>query len=348
MQKDYDRYYEILRLQPGAGLSEIESSWKYWAPLFHPDNYAPGALQDRANNELKELNDARDQLRNWWTTNGGAPPSKMSSTAPPGQPQEPPPAPQPKQQKAPGTDKKTWQEQAYDNWKEERTTGGTPPPPRDETPRPKFPTKPFGPPRFTKSWNHHVYDVMESSRDDAAVLSFLFWAAFGIGPFIVGAIALSMVTAMFNIEPGPVPATLAFVATLAAAVPFWRIVKADMDIYKIEVTPYLQSCLLPSAHAMNKITDLVEGKTFPEKKWELATTDLVAEDNILSRNWVMSFQEGDRKYRILLNTRVMRNDQDYHCMVSYWFDIDPATGSRIPAAHVVKATDEALWKGLKQ
>lgn len=355
MQKDYDRYYEILRLQPGAGLSDIESAWKYWAPFLHPDNFAAGPLQDRANNELKVLNDARDQLRNWWSSNSAPPPSKRYTAPPPPPKPEPPPEPKPQPKPAPkpetdqkGTEKKpdekTWQEQAYDDWKRERESGSA----KQEPPRPKVPPKPFGPPRFVKSWNHHIYDVMDSNRDDAAPLSIFFWVAFTIGPFVLGFILLGIVMAVFGIPPGPVNGYVTFALTLAMSVPFWLMTSADKTIYTIEVNPYLQPCLLPADKAMEKINRLIEGTNTPDRKWELATTDLLAEDNILSKNWVMSFQDGDRKYRILLNTRVLRNEPDHQCMVSYWFNIDAAVDWRLPVAKIVKATDEALWKGLKQ
>jgi hypothetical protein len=353
MQKDYDRYYEILRLQPGVGLSEVERAWKYWAPFLHPDNFAAGPLQDRASNELKILNDARDQLRNWWNSNAGPPPTKRH--APPPQPKpEPPPQPKPQPKPAPDQkgpeskpppDDKTWQEQAYDDWKHQQERGGSA---NQDAPRPKAPPKPFGPPRFVKSWNHHIYDVMDSNREDASAFAIFFWIAFALGPFIVGGTLLSIVTAIFNIPPGPVNGYVTLALILAVAIPFWLMTIADKTIYTIEVNPYLQACLLPANEVMEKITRLVEGTNTADRKWELASTDLVAQDNILSKNWVMSFQDGDRKYRILLNVRVLRNEPDYQSMVSYWFNIDAAVDWRLPVAKVVKATDEALWKGLKK
>lgn len=122
---------------------------------------------------------------------------------------------------------------------------------------------------------------------------------------------------------------------------------ADKDIYAIEVNPYLQPCPAPAFDAMNKVSSLIDGKEFDGKKWELASTDLDPDDDILAKDWTMSFKAGERSYRIRLNVRIRQTDQQYQSMITYWFDIDALPDWRIPAAKVVKGTDEALWRGLK-
>lgn len=346
MQKDYDAYYQILRLPVGSGLSEVESAWKHWAPLFHPDNFAPGALRDRAQNELAQLNNARDELRKWWGANAQPPPTSKAAaqTAPP-----PTPAP----------NEKTWQEKAYEDWKKEQAAaaagaagqkkqerhwrGYADPPGGDSgtktepPPKPKTPAKPFGPKPLIKEWNHHVYDLMNSSRDDAAVPSMMLW----LGLFVVPGLVIPVVLTGMG-----VPAILAFTIVAPFAIKFWMNTFADRALYAIEVNPYLQACPAPAKDAMKKIDGLIDGKIFEGQKWELATIDLEPDDDILAKDWTTSLKSGDRTCLIKLNVRVRQTDQLYQSMISYWFDID-GTANRTSAAKVVKATDEALWRGLK-
>ena len=345
MQKDYDAYYQILRLPEGSGLADVESAWKHWAPLIHPDNYVAGPLRDRAQNELAQLNNARDELRKWWSSNSAPPPTKrIYATAGVSQP---PPQPGPE---------KTWQEKAYDEWKEKQQStagqsqeknwrGYAPPPNRDTTPpKPKVPSKPFGPKPILKEWNHHCYDLMNSSRDDAAVPSMILWALAFIGPGLVAPFLLGSVIQFFFAE---FPGWIAFLVVAPFAINFWRNMFADRDIYAIEVNPYIQPFSAPALDAMEKVTRLIDGKVFEGQKWDLATSDLDPDDDILAKDWTVSFKSGEKAMKIKLNVRIRQSDQPYLSMVSYWFDIDAPPGLRIPVAKVVKSTDEALWRGLK-
>jgi hypothetical protein len=348
MQKDYDAYYQILRIPEGSGLSEVESAWKHWAPLLHPDNFAAGPLKDRAHGALAELNNARDELRKWWASNSQPPPSKRTAA--------PPPAPAP----SPAPSEKTWQEKAYEDWKKEQhaaaagaSSGAQKKQERhwrgyadpqggssakaEPPPKPKTPAKPFGPKPLIKEWNHHVYDLMNSSRDDAAIPSMLLWAALFVVPGLIVPVVLTGLG---------VPAILSFLIVAPFAIKFWINTFADRALYAIEVNPYLQPCPAPAQDVMKKIDGLIDGKKFEGQKWELATIDLDPDDDILAKDWTTSLKSGERTCLIKLNVRVRQTDELYQSMISYWFDID-GTANRTAAAKVVKATDEALWRGLK-
>ena len=57
------RYYEILELEPGASLEEIEQSFKELIRIWHPDRFRKDPnLYARAEEKTKDLNEARDRL----------------------------------------------------------------------------------------------------------------------------------------------------------------------------------------------------------------------------------------------------------------------------------------------
>lgn len=62
---DLDRYYKVLELEPGASLEEVNQAYKDLAFIWHPDRVPPDnlRLQQKAQAKLKEINQARDQLR---------------------------------------------------------------------------------------------------------------------------------------------------------------------------------------------------------------------------------------------------------------------------------------------
>lgn len=315
--KDYDRFYELLRLPKGASPKDIQANWRFYAAIFAPTNFA-GALKDKAEDEQKQINVARDELLAWWNQNNCPPPSKVHQAPPPGpSPTPPPPAPPP---------------------------GPKPPPPE---PPPDFhPPKPFGPPPFAKSWQHHVYDLMNSKHPEAEFWSVALWLFFYLGLPICGVVIVALVVfPILGLGPGPVPGTIAIALSIAASAFLWRFAGADMDIYKILSNPYLSSANLSAREAMNKITSLVSDKEFAGYKWAVANTELDPQDGILAKDWVLALAETERKYNLQLNVRVMSASFD-RCVISYWFEID-GPGSRLPVAKPLKAIDTALWQGLK-
>lgn len=63
--KEIDRCYRVLGLEPGASLEEVNQAYKDLAFIWHPDRIPKDnpRLQQKAQDKLKEINHARDQLR---------------------------------------------------------------------------------------------------------------------------------------------------------------------------------------------------------------------------------------------------------------------------------------------
>lgn len=64
---DLDKYYKILELEPGATLEEVNQAYKDLAFIWHPDRIPKDniRLQQKAQEKLKEINEARDRLRSF-------------------------------------------------------------------------------------------------------------------------------------------------------------------------------------------------------------------------------------------------------------------------------------------
>ena len=62
---DLDQYYRTLGLEPGASLDEVNQAYKDLAFIWHPDRVPEDnkRLRQKAEDKLKEINQARDQLR---------------------------------------------------------------------------------------------------------------------------------------------------------------------------------------------------------------------------------------------------------------------------------------------
>ena len=62
---DFERYYRVLGLKPGASLEEVNQAYRQLAFQWHPDRLPKDdlTLQAEAQEKLKALNQARDQLR---------------------------------------------------------------------------------------------------------------------------------------------------------------------------------------------------------------------------------------------------------------------------------------------
>jgi curved DNA-binding protein CbpA len=59
-----DRYYESLELEPGASPEQVKQAYRDLARVWHPDRFSHDArLQQRAEEKLKEINDAYEHLR---------------------------------------------------------------------------------------------------------------------------------------------------------------------------------------------------------------------------------------------------------------------------------------------
>lgn len=63
--KDLEKWYRVLDLQPGATIEEVNQAYKDLAFIWHPDRIPKDniRLQQKAQDKLKEINEARDRLR---------------------------------------------------------------------------------------------------------------------------------------------------------------------------------------------------------------------------------------------------------------------------------------------
>src|ERR1700720_2547948 len=59
-----DQYYKILELKPGASPDQVKQAYRDLARVWHPDRFSHDPrLQQRAQEKLKEINHAYEQLR---------------------------------------------------------------------------------------------------------------------------------------------------------------------------------------------------------------------------------------------------------------------------------------------
>ncbi len=67
MNDDLAHWYRTLELEPGASLEEVNQAYKDLAVVWHPDRLPQDSirLQEKAQAKLKEINNARDRLREY-------------------------------------------------------------------------------------------------------------------------------------------------------------------------------------------------------------------------------------------------------------------------------------------
>ena len=58
-----DRFYEVLGVRPGASRQELKAAYRDLTKVWHPDRFTHDPrLQQKAEEKLKEINDAYEQL----------------------------------------------------------------------------------------------------------------------------------------------------------------------------------------------------------------------------------------------------------------------------------------------
>jgi hypothetical protein len=71
-----DRCYELLGVRPGVSVQELKSAYRDLAKVWHPDRFAHDPrLQQKAQEKLKEINDAYEQLVSEKTPGRRVPPT---------------------------------------------------------------------------------------------------------------------------------------------------------------------------------------------------------------------------------------------------------------------------------
>src|SRR3712207_6266734 len=86
---ELERYYLVLGLEPGASLEEVNQAYKDLAFIWHPDRVPKenDRLREKAQEKLKEINDARDRLRSM-QQKGQNKKGKAQPSPPPAPPRE--------------------------------------------------------------------------------------------------------------------------------------------------------------------------------------------------------------------------------------------------------------------
>ncbi|MBX9691883.1 MAG: J domain-containing protein, partial [Cyanobacteria bacterium] len=186
MQIDYDALYIELTLKPGASPEQIQAAWKELSRLIHPDIKDPGPIQETATRRMSLVNDARDKLLAYWQQHNAPPPSRFQQ-----QVAVSTPAPE-------GPKEKTWQEEAYEDWRKEYTDKKTQErntansyqqhhhgPPDEPPAAQRTPTPGFSPPAFSKLPHHHIYDFLNRQDKESMAPLVLGLASFMVPMFIV-------------------------------------------------------------------------------------------------------------------------------------------------------------------
>jgi hypothetical protein len=63
MTNEFTKFYELLGVSPGVSRQELKAAYRDLAKVWHPDRFAHDPrLQAKAQNKLKEINEAYDQL----------------------------------------------------------------------------------------------------------------------------------------------------------------------------------------------------------------------------------------------------------------------------------------------
>ena len=55
--------YSVLGVSPSASDEEVKKAYRELARKYHPDNYQNNPLADLAEEKMKEINEAYDQIR---------------------------------------------------------------------------------------------------------------------------------------------------------------------------------------------------------------------------------------------------------------------------------------------
>lgn len=71
--------YKVLNISPGASDEEVKRAYRDLARKYHPDNYADNPLSDLAQEKMKEINEAYDEIMRSRNSGGRGSSSKQQS-----------------------------------------------------------------------------------------------------------------------------------------------------------------------------------------------------------------------------------------------------------------------------
>ncbi|HSE17565.1 MAG TPA: J domain-containing protein [Pyrinomonadaceae bacterium] len=85
MNTDLDKAYELLGVKPGVSSRELKAAHRDLAKVWHPDRFVHDPrLQEKAQEKLKEINEAYDLLSSGKTPRPSPPPPEPKRSAPRG------------------------------------------------------------------------------------------------------------------------------------------------------------------------------------------------------------------------------------------------------------------------
>lgn len=74
---DYENHYDLLNLNFGADLRQVNAAWKRLSRMYHPDQYKrDSAIYKQALETQKQLNQAHDDLNTWFEKNPATTPPR--------------------------------------------------------------------------------------------------------------------------------------------------------------------------------------------------------------------------------------------------------------------------------
>lgn len=361
---DYDYCYRVLGLEPGAALEAIEEEWKLLAAAYHPDKFT-GRLQDKALRRLQEINNARDQLKQYWSANGTAPPRSSRVNPGAGTPRSsgqsarsagtPPRAhagasPRP-EAGAPGSTAGSTASGATGASAQNHAGANR----RQET---EFNSLvPFGPPALKKTPLEHLFELLdklesEGKSDLAAALAASLMVVAACVPLIL---FHNVAIRVFQISPeflyGGAGGLFNSVLWCAAGFVVVKNSSAAYQLYKIKQNPTIETVSHNTDAVIQRIKASLAQAQVNGADWQVAEPETLDDGTIKVGAEVKfkakAFYYFDADYDVSLQVRLLPSSTRRRSMVCYWFTPGKDGFWLPPMAATVKATDDVLNTGIR-